>query len=519
ASSSLLQLLSPSVKNHVYLNEQSMMSALSKTDSMALNEEEITRTNAFDQPNMSEHTDPKRLFDALATSYSNAYVSNNAQRRCVQKLISMLSAGSRILDIGSGTGSPTASMLTDAEMIVTGIDISSAMVDAARANVPRATFHVGDMRRYQPANGQKFDAIVSIFSMINLPTNALREMAFKMAHWLKPGGLLVLGIVDFAGVVKADEYPDDPYNEWLNHRFMGRVIKDNVFGVGQWISLLRSADIALVDAQGTVFTAEDSGIVMEPECFFIGRKGEKNALIGPYPPPYQADGLRQHYTLGGIEKHVICNNAFLETLLGYSRAVRCLSSYEIQAATMSSATLEGQGSYATVMATDLLCGPNDMRELLSQLSSLHNSDATESTIILVAPAPFNDTMHILNEVASFFNFPQIHHGVLLGEAVIVLRQLGFTYFETHLVGDEYMGFSSSADKSRVAATLLKSAFVARGVHRDAIEAALGAQVERYFESQKHLGGHSQRIGFQRIALQASKSQVRITTDVKDLSRT
>ncbi|KAL8723577.1 MAG: hypothetical protein Q9181_007254, partial [Wetmoreana brouardii] len=351
------------------------------------------------------------------------------------------------------------------------------MVDAARANVSRAIFYVCDMRTYQPANGQKFDAVISIFSMIILPTNAIREMAFKVAHWLKPGGLLLLGTVDFAGVAKADEYPEDPYDEWLNHHFMGRVCKDNVFGVGQWISLLRSADVTLIDVQGTVFTAEDSGIVREHECFFIGRKGEKDALIGPYPPPYQADQLRQHYTLADIEKHVICNNAHLETLLDDSRAVRWLSSCEIQTAIMSSATLEGQGPYASKMATDLLCPTNVMRGLLSQLSSLHNSNAAGSTIVLVAPAPFNDTVHILNEVASFLNFPRIHHGILLGEAVIVLRQLGYTEFETHLVGDEYIEFPSTADKPRVAATLLKSAFNARGIHGDVVEAALGAQVE------------------------------------------
>lgn len=169
-------------------------------------------------------------------------------------------------------------------MVVTGIDISSSMVETARINVPRANFQVCDMRAYRPAGDQKVDAVVAIFSLIILPTSAIREMAFKMAHWLEPGGLLLLGTIDFTDVPMAEGYPGDPHHEWLSHHFMGRIIKDNVFGAGQWISLLRSADISLIEAQGSICEAEESGIVVEPECFFFGRKGEKMLCSDLIPP-------------------------------------------------------------------------------------------------------------------------------------------------------------------------------------------------------------------------------------------
>ena len=76
-----------------------------------------------------------------------------------------------------------------------------------------------------------------------------------------------------------------------------------------------SADITLLDVQGSVFDAEHSGIVAEFECFFIGRKGEKDPLIGPYPSPYQPDRLNKHYTLNGNKSHIVSNDGFMDTVL------------------------------------------------------------------------------------------------------------------------------------------------------------------------------------------------------------
>ena len=71
---------------------------------MANKDKESTGARQCAQPSEIEHTDPKILFDALNGSYSEAYESNNAQRLCIQNLISKLPPGARILDIGSGTG-------------------------------------------------------------------------------------------------------------------------------------------------------------------------------------------------------------------------------------------------------------------------------------------------------------------------------------------------------------------------------------------------------------------------------
>ncbi|KAL8792696.1 MAG: hypothetical protein Q9195_004671 [Heterodermia aff. obscurata] len=436
-----------------------------------------------------EATDPEKLFDSLNQTYSDAYESNAAQVQCIQKLLSMLSPGSRVLDLGSGTGLPVASMLTNAGMNVTGIDISSAMIDVARVNVPSATFHRCNMRQYRPPNNEKYDAIISVFSIINLPTSAIREMAFKMSHWLKSGGLLVLGTIDFTDVKQAEGWPADPYGEWLNHHFMGQVIKDNVFGVGQWISLLRSADIALVDAQGSVFAAEDKGIVIEPECFFIGRKGEKEALMGPFCPSTASTGLSQ-YMLTEIEQRIIADGDELARLLNGLPDVADNIKGRIRIKNNDIFTTpesEKRHSHTHDVSTPALGTNGD-----GHTPNTNGASPPPHPCILIHPAPFNDTLTILNSLASSLNHPTFHP---LHTAASQLRSAGYTQIQTHLLGDEYLAFASTDD----AVDLLLRAFPAAAVvGRELVQ----AQVERYFANQTHCGGRADRIGFQRVVVVA-----------------
>lgn len=150
---------------------------------------------------------------------------------------------------------------------------------------------------------------------------------------------------------------------------------------------------------------------------------------------------------------------------------------------------------------------------IARLSSLLDSDAKDSTIVLIEPAPFNDTIYMLNEVASLFNCRQTHYGALLSQAATLLRQLGFKIFQAVPIGDEYIEFSSMVDTVGAAAKLLRNAFIAEIVHGEAIEVAPRAQVHRYLENQKHLGGSHQRIAFQRVALKASRHDAGMAPDL------
>lgn len=94
-----------------------------------------------------------------------------------------------VLDLGCGAGVPIATTLA-ARHRVTGVDISQAMVDLARRNVPAGDFICADVASID-FNQSSFDAVVAICSIFHLP-RAEQPALFERVHrWLKPGGYLL----------------------------------------------------------------------------------------------------------------------------------------------------------------------------------------------------------------------------------------------------------------------------------------------------------------------------------------
>ena len=75
------------------------------------------------------------LFDVLGKDYETAFEGCTAQREEIEWL----------LDVGSGTGRPTAELLTAAGHEVTGVNVSPRMVEIARTQVPGARFELADV--------------------------------------------------------------------------------------------------------------------------------------------------------------------------------------------------------------------------------------------------------------------------------------------------------------------------------------------------------------------------------------
>src|SRR5438045_842331 len=84
-------------------------------------------------------------FDQLVQRYGTAYSDKPEQVRAGRWLVERLRPGARVLDVGCGTGVPTARQLVDAGIHVVGIDISPGMVSAASATVPEANVYQCDV--------------------------------------------------------------------------------------------------------------------------------------------------------------------------------------------------------------------------------------------------------------------------------------------------------------------------------------------------------------------------------------
>ncbi|BDH15137.1 class I SAM-dependent DNA methyltransferase [Streptomyces hygroscopicus] len=138
-------------------------------------------------------------FDAIGDRYDDAFPHKDGQLASGAWLAGTLPAGSRILDLGCGTGLPTARQLADAGHRVVGIDLSPSMVELARENAPDADFHrldIADLRGGRLGGPGSFDGIAAYFSLLMLPRAEIPYALGMLHDLLRPEGLLALSMVE-----------------------------------------------------------------------------------------------------------------------------------------------------------------------------------------------------------------------------------------------------------------------------------------------------------------------------------
>lgn len=139
---------------------------------------------------MPEHRDRERLrktFGSVAEQYDRA--RPDYPREIFDDLAELaeLGPGSRVLEIGPGTGKATAE-LARRGYAVTGVELSPELAEIAARNVPDAEIVVGDFETWQPDEAG-FDAVVA-FTAFHWIAPELRYA--KPARLLRPGGALAV---------------------------------------------------------------------------------------------------------------------------------------------------------------------------------------------------------------------------------------------------------------------------------------------------------------------------------------
>lgn len=115
-------------------------------------------------------------------------------------------AHSAILDLGCGTGNHALALAALGHRI-TGIDLDEQMIRLARekAGDLECSFKVGDMRHLKELNRRdSYDLVYSLGnSLAHLPEREDAAMLIAECHSvLKPGGVLIVQIVNFDRVIK-----------------------------------------------------------------------------------------------------------------------------------------------------------------------------------------------------------------------------------------------------------------------------------------------------------------------------
>jgi SAM-dependent methyltransferase len=145
--------------------------------------------------------DLRLAFDSIAEHYGEAFADRPGQIAAGDWLLERLAGLPRqpiILDVGCGTGTPTARQLVEGGAAVIGIDTSPVMIDLARRNVPDGIFlerDLSDLEGLHPA-GDRFNAAVAFFSLLVLRRAELRQALASLHHVIAPQGLFALAMVE-----------------------------------------------------------------------------------------------------------------------------------------------------------------------------------------------------------------------------------------------------------------------------------------------------------------------------------
>jgi len=156
----------------------------------------IGHTAQVSNPPDSSQLDAIRTsYDRVADAYAEAIFDELDKKPFDRELLKRFAAATSgcgaVVEIGCGPGQ-VARFLRDLDADVSGIDLSSGMVEQARRLNPNIAFRIGDMTALDCENGS-IAAIVGFYAIVNLAPELRRRAFREMARVLAPGGQLLLG--------------------------------------------------------------------------------------------------------------------------------------------------------------------------------------------------------------------------------------------------------------------------------------------------------------------------------------
>ncbi|MFG3284520.1 class I SAM-dependent methyltransferase [Streptomyces sp. NPDC048111] len=211
----------------------------------------------------SPHQPAQALFDVLGLAYEEAFADSPAHLASLRWLLAELAPASRVLDVGSGTGRPTAATLRAAGHDVLGVDISPVMVEIATRQVPGAEFRCADIRSV-PLGTAAYDAVCVYFALLQMSRDEQARLVARLAHALKPGGRMVLATVP----VDAED---------VDVVFMDQPVRATSFARDDVVTLVTSAGLTVRAEQNLMFTPARPGAEPEPHLFLYCVREEERA--------------------------------------------------------------------------------------------------------------------------------------------------------------------------------------------------------------------------------------------------
>ncbi len=157
----------------------------------------LDRAYTFDHQTSTEQT--RALYDEWADVYDQELLTEQGYampRRCADALARFTDPpGTRVLDVGCGTGLSGDALRSVGVARIDGCDLSTGMLDRARALNLYERLFVADLTQPSlPLAGSVYDAVtaVGVYSFGHLHADSTETLLNAVG----PGGLLVIGVND-----------------------------------------------------------------------------------------------------------------------------------------------------------------------------------------------------------------------------------------------------------------------------------------------------------------------------------
>lgn len=167
-------------------------------------------------------------YDKIADKYTAKYFDDMEDLYYLDIFLEGLPKDATILDVGCGPGQ-FSKYLRDEGHNITGIDISSRMLDIARKKVSGVLFKNMDMED-MTFNNETFDGLLAAYSLIHIPSKDTLKVLKEFKRVLRPGG---------KGMVVVQEGKADQIVELKE----GEKVFVNFFTIERLVSLITSAGL------------------------------------------------------------------------------------------------------------------------------------------------------------------------------------------------------------------------------------------------------------------------------------
>jgi ubiquinone/menaquinone biosynthesis C-methylase UbiE len=142
----------------------------------------------------------RAVYDAAASRYVefvgteiNSTTEAPIDRALLTAFVELVQGGpaGRVADVGCGPGR-VAALLAGSGLDVVGVDVSEAMLDAARHAHPHLRFELGELADL-PMEDEVLSGAVYWYSIIYTPPDRLRQAFLELARVMMPEGHVLVG--------------------------------------------------------------------------------------------------------------------------------------------------------------------------------------------------------------------------------------------------------------------------------------------------------------------------------------